>query len=239
MLNKLAEPVAAAVRAKTLHVIGLSGGILLIGLALFGYTSARLLTPLKHLTAAASEVAHGDLNVPVPPPRHNDEVGRLSATFATMLAGLRQRDFIRDTFGRYVSKEVVEELLSSTERLKLGGELREVTFLVSDLRDFTSLSTHLSPHVVIDLLNRYLERMVEIIEDHRGTIDEFQGDGILAFFGAPLAGSDDAERAIACAMQMQAALVDINAEQRQRSLPGTGHGHWHSPRRGDCWQHWL
>jgi adenylate cyclase len=126
---------------------------------------------------------------------------------------------IKSTFGRYLSKEVVEELLSSPNGLKLGGEIREVTFLVSDLRGFTSMTSRLPPHDIIGILNRYLERMVDIIAQYRGTVDEFQGDGILAFFGAPLAASDDPERAIACAIEMHRALVEINTEQRHLCLP--------------------
>jgi class 3 adenylate cyclase len=219
MLNKFAEPVAAAVRTKTLKVLGLTVGLLAVGLVLFGYASARMLRPLKNLTAFASQVAQGDLDMTIAPPRSRDEVGRLTATFSSMLEGLRQRDFIRDTFGRYLSREVVEELLGSPDGLRMGGELCEVTFLVSDLRGFTSMAAHLSPQDVIHILNRYLERMVDIIARYRGTVDEFQGDGILAFFGAPLAAADDPERAIACAIAMQTALVDINAEQRQHYLP--------------------
>jgi class 3 adenylate cyclase len=219
MLNKFAKPVYEAVRAKTIWVGSLTMGILVIGLALFGYSSARMLRPLKNLTTAASEVAQGNLDISIPTPRSRDEVGRLASTFNTMLEGLRQRDFIRDTFGRYLSKEVVEEVLDSPDGLKLGGETREVTFLVSDLRGFTSLSSRLPAHEVIDILNRYLEPMVDIIATYRGTVDEFQGDGILAFFGAPLAAEDDQERAVACAITMQAALIDMNAEQRRRGLP--------------------
>ncbi len=219
MLNKFANPVAAAVRTKTLRVVGLTGVILLVGLVLFGYISARMLRPLKNLTAAAGDVAQGNLEITIPASRSRDEVGRLTNTFNTMLVGLRQRDFIRDTFGRYLSKEVVDEVLGSPDGLKLGGETREVTFLVSDLRGFTSLSSRLPAHEVIDILNRYLERMVDMISTYHGTVDEFQGDGILAFFGAPLAADDDQERAIACAIRMQRALVEINAEQRRRQLP--------------------
>jgi class 3 adenylate cyclase len=178
-----------------------------------------MLRPLKNLTTAASEVAQGNLDISISTPRSRDEVGRLASTFNTMIEGLRQRDFIRDTFGRYLSKEVVEDVLNSPDGLKLGGETREVTFLVSDLRGFTSLSSHLPAHEVIAILNRYLERMVDIIATYRGTVDEFQGDGILAFFGAPLAAEDDQERAVACAITMQAALIDINVEQRRRGLP--------------------
>lgn len=219
MLNKFADPVAAAVWAKTLQVVGLSLSILLVGLGLFGYASARMLQPLKNLTAAASDVAQGNLDITIPKPRRQDEIGRLAMTFDTMLEGLRQRDFIRDTFGRYLSKEVVEELFGSPDGLKIGGEVRQVTLLVSDLRGFTSMAAHLSPEDVLPILNRYLERMVDIIMRYRGTVDEFQGDGILAFFGAPLARPDDPERAIACAIEMQRALLEFNAEQQRRQLP--------------------
>jgi class 3 adenylate cyclase len=135
------------------------------------------------------------------------------------LESLRQRDFIRETFGRYLSNEVVEELLGSPGGLEMGGETREVTFLVSDLRGFTALSTRLSPQEVISILNRYLERMVEIIARYRGTVNEIEGDGILAFFGAPLAADDDPERAVACAIEMQNLMVVINEEQKRLNLP--------------------
>jgi adenylate cyclase len=135
------------------------------------------------------------------------------------MESLRQQDFIRDTFGRYLSSEVVEELLDSPEGLKMSGENREVTFLVSDLRGFTALTSRLSPHEVIEIMNRYFEYMVEIIARYRGTVNEFMGDGILAFFGAPLYAEDDPERAVACAIEMQNALVAVNAEQKRLKLP--------------------
>ena len=219
MLNKFADPVAAAVRMKTMRVTGLSVGVFLVGLALFAVLSARMLRPLRALTTVADTVAAGDLGVTVPPPRSRDEVGRLTRSFGGMVSGLRQRDFIRDTFGRYISKDVVDTLLDSPDGLKLGGERREITLLVSDLRGFTSLAGRLPPEDVIRILNRYLERVVEILTRYRGTVDEFQGDGILAFFGAPLAGDDDAARAVACAIEMQRALVTLNEEQVGSGLP--------------------
>jgi class 3 adenylate cyclase len=219
MLNKFADPVAAAVRMKTMRVTALSVGLFAIGLALFALLSMRMLQPLKTLTTAAGQVAQGNLDVPLPPARSGDEVGRLSQSFAGMLEGLRQRDFIRDTFGRYISKEVVDTLLGSPDGLKLGGDRREITLLVSDLRGFTSLAGRLAPEEVIGILNRYLARVVEILTKYRATVDEFQGDGILAFFGAPLAAPDDVERAVACAIEMQHALVALNEEQRRLGLP--------------------
>jgi class 3 adenylate cyclase len=135
------------------------------------------------------------------------------------LEGLRQRDFVRDIFGRYLSNAVVEEILGSPRGLEMGGELRRITLLVSDLRGFTSLSARLSPREVIAVLNRYFERMIDIIARYRGTVDELMGDGMLVFFGAPLAAPDDPERAVACALEMQLALVDVNAELRTLQLP--------------------
>ncbi len=214
MLNKFADPVAAAVRAKTIRVVGLSAGLIVVGLALFSLVSARMLRPLRTLTAAAGRVAQGDLDVAVPESRSTDEVGGLTRAFQGMLEGLRQRDFIRDTFGRYVSPEVAQTVLGSPEGLKLGGDRREITLLVSDLRGFSVLAERLPAEEVITCLNRYLERVVEVLGRYRATIDEFQGDGILAFFGAPLAAADDAERAVACAIEMQRTLAKLNDEQR-------------------------
>ncbi len=135
------------------------------------------------------------------------------------MESLRQRDFIRDTFGRYMSGEVVEELLDSPQGLKMSGEIREVTFLVSDLRGFTALTSRLSPHKIIEVINRFFEHMIEVISKYRGVVNEFLGDGILVFFGAPLQAEDDAERAVACAIEMQAAMEKVNQEQRRLNLP--------------------
>jgi adenylate cyclase len=135
------------------------------------------------------------------------------------LESLRQRNFIRHTFGRYLSNEVVDELLDSPEGLRMSGENREVTFLVSDLRGFTSFSSKLTPEEVIKLLNRYFESMVEVIAKYRGTVSELMGDGILSFFGAPLCRADDPERAVACAIEMQNALSELNVEYNQLNLP--------------------
>jgi class 3 adenylate cyclase len=178
-----------------------------------------MLRPLQLLTATAGRVAQGDLDVAVPAPRRRDEVGRLARAFQDMVEGLRQRDFIRNTFGRYVSAEVAEAILGSPGGQRLGGDRREITLLVADLRGFSVLAERLRPEEVIGCLNRHFGRMVEILAGHRATIDEFQGDGILAFFGAPLAAADDPQRAVACALEMQRALGDLNDEERGEGFP--------------------
>jgi adenylate cyclase len=131
----------------------------------------------------------------------------------------RRSQFIRETFGRYVSEEVVAQLLDAPEGVELGGELRKVTILMSDLRGFTALAECLAPQEVMTFLNRYLEAMVEVILAYRGTIIEILGDGLLVLFGAPLTRDDDAERAVACALAMQLRLDVTNAPNRQAGLP--------------------
>ena len=218
VLNKVANSVAEQVATNTFKLLRFTIILIALGLILFWVASTRMLRLLRNLTSAAEEVSQGNLDVTLPAKRSHDEVGRLATSFEGMIEGLKQRDFIRDTFGRYISEEIVDELLNSPDGLKLGGEVREVTFLVSDLRGFTALSSRLAPAEVIEVVNRFLEPMVEIITRYKGTVDEFQGDGILAFFGAPLAAPDDPARAVACAVEMQRALVEINEEQRARGM---------------------
>ncbi len=131
----------------------------------------------------------------------------------------RNEKFIRATFGRYLSDEIVTDILERPEGLELGGDLREVTIMMSDIRGFTTLSEHLAPNQVVTLINRYLGAMTDIIMAHQGTIDEFIGDAILAVFGAPQRRDDDADRAVSCALEMQAAMAGINEQNRAEGLP--------------------
>ena len=131
----------------------------------------------------------------------------------------RNEKFIRATFGRYLSDEIVTDILESPEGLELGGDLRRVTILMSDIRGFTTPREKLAPAQVVTMLNRYLGAMTDIIMAHQGTIDEFIGDAILAVFGAPQHRDDDADRAVNCALGMQAAMADINARNESEGLP--------------------
>ncbi len=145
--------------------------------------------------------------------RQKDEIRRLAE-------GLEIRNrFIQQTFGRYLSDEIVSGLLESPEGLALGGEQRRVTILMADLRGFTWIAEKLSPDHVVRLLNSYLGAMAEVILAHQGTIDEFIGDAILAMFGAPVRRDDDARRAVACAVDMQIALAGLNRRNQAEGLP--------------------
>jgi len=184
-----------------------------------GLLFARGITrPISALTGGVARVAGGDLSQSLPV-RSGDEIGQLTRAFNGMVEGLRQRDFIRSTFGRYVSPEVVKTLLESPEGLRFGGEKRVVTILMSDLRGYTRFAEHGDPAHVMEVLNGYLARMTEIVIAHGGTINEFIGDAIFAIFGAPLPLADHAERGAAAALAMQLAMEEINADHVARGLP--------------------
>ena len=116
-----------------------------------------------------------------------------------------RNSFLRQTFGRYLSDEVVSNLLESDEGLEMRGERRRVSILLADLRGFTALTESLTPAEIVSILNTYLGTMSDVIHDYHGTVDEFLGDAILAHFGALTTRDDDTERAVAvrsrCSMQ--------------------------------------
>ena len=136
---------------------------------------------------------------------------------------LRNR-FIQETFGRYLSDVVVAEILESPDGLKLGGEKRTVTMLMSDLRGFSAIAERLAPEQVVRVINNYLGTMADVILEHDGTIDEFIGDSVLGFFGAPVARDDDARRAVACALAMQKGMERVNRQNRTEGLPAVEMG---------------
>jgi adenylate cyclase len=130
-------------------------------------------------------------------------VGVVGAMAIALILDAFERERIRDLFSRFVPESVVDEVLAKAdEDLRLGGEKREVTVLFSDIRGFTTFSESQPPEVVIDVLNRYLTDMTDVIMRHGGTLVAFMGDGIMAVFGAPPEMDDHADRALAAAREM-------------------------------------
>jgi len=127
--------------------------------------------------------------------------------------------FIRRTFGRYLSDDVVANLLESPDGLQVGGENLNVTILMADIRGFSSVTEKLSPEQVVTMLNIYLSIMTDVIIKYEGTIDEFIGDGILVIFGAPIWQEDHAARAVACALEMQLSMDKLNADFAENGFP--------------------
>ena len=207
---------------EAIRRIASTGGVLAL-LLLVGATvasvvlSRRLATPIVELTDKAESIRRGKLDVEIIP-RTNDEIGELASTMAEMVRGLRDRDFIRQVLGRYVASGIVERFLADPSALALGGVSRQVSLLMSDLRGFTRLAADLGPTATIQLLNQYFAEMFEVIQRHRGLINEVRGDGILVVFGVPEPADDDATRAVACAVEMQLAMTRFRATLRAREL---------------------
>jgi adenylate cyclase len=155
------------------------------------------------------------------------EIREVVSTRARMLEAIlnvsNQRlqlvNFIKDTFGRYLSRKIVDEILQSPEGRQIGGRRQTVTVLMSDLRGFSDLSDSRDPEEMVRILNRYLEAMTQVIEQYDGVIDEFIGDAILTVFGIPEEQADDPARAVACALAMQQTLADLNREFVADGLP--------------------
>jgi adenylate cyclase len=133
-------------------------------------------------------------------------IGALVVNFAT--EG-RQKRFIKGAFKQYLSPVVIEELVLHPERLKLGGETRDLSIFFSDVRGFTSIAEHLTPQQLTTLLNDYLTAMTDIIYKHGGTVDKYEGDAIIAFWNAPLAQPDHALRAVQAALECQVKLAEL------------------------------
>jgi adenylate cyclase len=185
-------------------------GVALVLLVLVGYVVGRQVRrPLEKIVTATSAVAGGDLAARVTLDR-NDELGILGDHFDRMAAGLQERERIRAVFGRYVSEDVARAVLASPDGGVLVGDLREVTILFSDLRGYSTIVEHLAPGDVIAIVNRYLDVMGALVDEHDGCVLELLGDGVLAVFGAPVRTDDHAAQALACAQAMQARLVELN-----------------------------
>jgi len=126
---------------------------------------------------------------------------------------------VKNTFKRYVSKQVVDELLGDDGKLNLGGEQREVTILFTDIRGFTSMSEKMKPERVVSTLNEYFSDMIDIVFKHNGTLDKIIGDELMVLYGAPLAGENDTHRAVETAVEMQKKIIELNKERKKRKEP--------------------
>lgn len=170
-------------------------------------------------THTLEKVSAGDLQAYVPV-ISNDEFGRIAFHTNTMIDGLREKEKIQSVFGKMVSPRIAERLLGSDHNA-LGGEKLNVTVLMSDVRNFTTLSESITPEELVSIMNKYFTAMVEIIHRHAGEVDKFIGDGILAIFGL-----DDQQQgpqnAVSAATEMAAAAAKLSVELGQTIKVGLG-----------------
>ena len=134
------------------------------------------------------------------------------------LAEMGQKTQIREMFGQYLSPKVVEDLVDDPSKIQLGGEEREMTAFFSDIQGFSAISERLTPTELVQLLNDYLTDMCDIIISSEGTVDKFEGDAIMAFWGAPTRQSDHAQRACFAAIDMNNRLIELRVKAVQEGI---------------------
>ncbi|HTB78965.1 MAG TPA: adenylate/guanylate cyclase domain-containing protein, partial [Polyangiaceae bacterium] len=196
--------------------LGGLGLVLAVVLALALRFASRMGGTVRSISEAARSVKDGKyVNAPIV--HTGDELESLAKDFNAMVEGLRERDRLRETFGRYVTRQVADHLMKGN--MALGGELVPVTVLFSDIRSFTSISEKMEPRALLDFLNEYFSGMVESVMQHHGVVDKFIGDAIMAVFGAPVPQPDDPLHAVKAALEMRARLVKINEAFLARGLP--------------------
>jgi adenylate cyclase len=177
-------------------VIVLCGLALLVGCVAIVAAARSIAEPIRSVRMGLARIERGDAEVEVPV-YDASEVGLLQAGFNRMAIGLREREQLRDLFGRHVGEDVAREALSSGVRL--GGELRDAAVLFVDVIGSTDLASHTAPQAVVERLNAFFALVLETIEDHGGWINKFEGDAALCIFGVPAYRDDVAGRALAAA----------------------------------------
>jgi PAS domain S-box-containing protein len=138
----------------------------------------------------------------------NEQIGTVIA-----MEDLSNLDKLKSTFKKYVSKQIVDQILENDEMLSLGGQEQEATILFSDIRGFTSMSESMSPNEVVETLNDYFNLMIEIIFKYNGTLDKIIGDALMVIYGAPHAALEDTENAVLTAIEMQEKLIEFNQKR--------------------------
>ncbi len=192
----------------------ITGISILLGIIFSGIVTKNLVRPVKTLVVGVRQVEGGNLDVEIPV-QTQDEIGELTRSFNLMVVGLRKRDQIKETFGKYLDPRIVDSLLENPERMSMEGEKRIVTVLFSDIQGFTSISERLSPIAVVNFLNAYFNQMAQPIRKSHGIIDKFMGDAIMAFWGPPFTSSEEhAKLACYSALEQFEQLSEV-----QRRLP--------------------
>jgi class 3 adenylate cyclase len=197
----------------------LAGGlILLVAIGLSFFLAEGVTKPVKTLAVAARKIGEGELDTEVNI-QTGDELQELGGAFNDMTKGLKEREFIKSTFERYVSKAVASEIIKNPELVRLGGSKKELTVMFSDIGGFTTLSETLTPEEVVKHLNEYFEGMSSAILEFNGTINQFQGDAIVAFWGAPVSQENHAALACLAALRCRDFLKTLQERWIEQGIP--------------------
>src|SRR5205823_1469091 len=184
-------------KALRWEIVGLGGLALIAALLLSLLLAHGLSVPIRELVTGTEEIRQGNFAVTVPI-RSQDELGQLAASFNEMAVGLAQKERYRTVLNLVADEKVAEQLLNG--EIALGGELREVSILFCDIRNFTALTQHMPPGEVIEMLNEHMTALTRVVKEHNGVLDKFAGDLLMAVFGAPVSHEKDALEAAKCAL---------------------------------------
>jgi adenylate cyclase len=204
------DVVFEGIAATTRRNILLTVGVLFLSILFVWFFSKTISNPLRNLSAAAERIRDGQYEVDLSSGR-GDEIGLLTESFVEMSRGLAERERLKDTFGRFINKEIAEQAMKG--ELKLGGETKRVSIFFSDIRDFTAMSEKFAPYDVVEFLNQYLTRMVDCVNETGGVVDKFMGDAIMGVWGAPVSSGSPAQDALNCvrtALLMRKSLGEYN-----------------------------
>ena len=208
-LNMVYEAAFAVARQN----VYLGGVVLLFSILAVWFFSRSMTRPVMNLVAASRKIEAGEFEIDLVPSTR-DELGLLTESFVEMGKGLAERERVKETFGKFVNRDIAERALKGS--LELGGTRKTATIFFSDIRSFTAISENLAPEAVVEFLNGYMTRMVECIETTGGVVDKFIGDAIMAVWGAPVSkGSprDDALQAVFAAFMMRESLIEFNKDR--------------------------
>jgi adenylate cyclase len=222
MVTKIDLEEAFAPIAKLRNIslgVGLVTLVMVVISAIF--VARSISNPIRRLTWGTKRVAEGDLSQKIEISTKN-EIGDLAQSFNEMTEGLKERNFIKETFGKYLSEEIRDEVLSG--RIPLDGEFKEVTVMFADLRGFTTMTEVNDPKMIVTVMNSYFESMGEAIQAEGGLILQFLGDEIYAVFGAPVSRYDHPLRAFRAALEMSRQLMTLNTHLATQGKPTLQHG---------------
>jgi len=169
---------------------GLTTIATVLGLGLAAIITFALVRNVRNLLHGAEAVEEGDLDTVVPIMTH-DEVGRLTASFNKMVGGLKTKELIKDTFGKYMDPRIVTKLLEDPDFTHIGGERVEMTVMFIDLKGFTSISEKLPPDDLVRMINGFFSHMTDAISSNSGVVDKFMGDAVMAYWGPPFTSPDE------------------------------------------------
>lgn len=200
-------------------LVGLTLALMLLaGFLLASFLSHFVTSSLDLIHEGVLEIGKGNLKTRIET-NSTDEFSRLAHTINNMARGLEEHERLKVNFIRYVSKHIMEKILSSDVPIALKGEKKKVTVIFSDICDFTAIAEKLPPEEVVSILNEFLDKMLSIIFSNNGTLDKFIVEGLMVEFGAPLDDPQQEKNAIKTAIEMQLGMAALNRKWEAEGRP--------------------